>query len=135
MTDKFFQDTLKEFEEPIGSFDAGDKRAVNNARKKAARERAEELEFVKAILTVPQGRKWMYAILERCHCYHQSFQPGMKFQDVAFNEGQRSIGNKLLADAMESDEEHYLLMVREGNKRKQLEGLKADADVNKQLEE
>lgn len=111
-------------DEPQGSYDANDPKIVNAANKKAKRERAEELKVIAAIMTHAGGRKWYYGILERCSCFTQSYVMN-SFDATAFQEGRRSIGNKLLADAMEANEEGYLLMVRESKKREKLAEIKS----------
>lgn len=111
-------------DEPQGSYDANDPKVVNAANKKAARERAEELKIIGAILTHAGGRRWFYDLLNRCSCFSQSYVMG-SFDATAFQEGRRSIGNKYLADAMEADNELFLLMVKESKKREKLAEIKA----------
>lgn len=111
-------------DEPQGSYDANDPKVVNAANKKAARERAEDLKMVAAILTQPLGRKWFYKKITRANCFSKSYVPG-SFDLTAYNEGRRDFGNEMLLEAVESSEEDYLLMMREGRKREKLAEIKA----------
>lgn len=92
-------------------YDASDPVQVNNARKKAARLERERLDFVKAILDLPQGRKWMWQLLERCYIHSNPVALGDTHATYQ-NLGRQDIGKSLLADAMQFPEE-YVQMAKE----------------------
>lgn len=94
------------------SYDAGDKRSVNTARKKAARKKKQRLEVVAAIMAQPQGRSYMYEYLTRCSTFTTPFVEGMP-DKTAFNAGRQSVGHDLQADIMAAAPEMYWVMVKE----------------------
>ena len=96
-------------------YDAGDPDAVNTARKKSGRRRAERLRVVEAIRKLPDGRSWMYGLLERCHIYHTSFVQG-DAHATSFKEGERNVGLMLVADIMSACPEQYPVMCREAKR-------------------
>lgn len=101
-------------EEP---YNAGDPKAVNEARKKAARERKEELEFISAIMSSPQGRKWMFNIMNICKTFTSPIVPG----DTHFtyhNLGEQNIGKKLLQDINDGAPQQYMVMITEARENK-----------------
>lgn len=94
------------------AYNAADEKDVNNARKKAARLRKEELEFVSAIMSSPQGRKWMLNMLTTCKTFTNPIIPG----DTHFtyhNIGEQNIGKKLLQDVNDAAPDQYILMMKE----------------------
>lgn len=99
-----------EKEEPYNAADAA---SVNKQRKKSARHKYDRLEVVKALLQNRPTRQWLWEILEFCAVYNQTFVQGQP-DSSAFAEGRRSVGNRLLADLIEADEEGYLRMLKEG---------------------
>lgn len=99
-------------EQVVQSYDAGDKRSVNTARKKAARKKKQRLEVVAAIMEQPQGRAYMYEYLTRCSTFTTPFVEGLP-DKTAFNAGRQSVGHDLQADIMAAAPEMYWVMVKE----------------------
>ena len=110
--DKFESKAAEEAEER--DYDAGDPEQVNKARKKAGRNKAEKLRVVEGIMSVPEGRKWLYEILKRCHVFSTPFQNDP--YATAFNCGEQNIGQMLLADIVAAAEDQYVVMCRENSK-------------------
>lgn len=105
-------------EEPYNADDREqvNKRA-NEERKRSARIRKEELDFVKAIMILPQGRKWMYNMLDTCKTFSNPIVPN----DTHFtyhNIGEQNIGKKLLQDINDSSPDEYVLMMKEAREAK-----------------
>ncbi|MFA7278757.1 MAG: hypothetical protein WC100_01525 [Sterolibacterium sp.] len=98
-------------------YDASDKKQVNNARKKAARMERERLEFVRAIMTVPAGRKWMYGLLVDCKIFDNPIVPG-ETHYTYHNIGAQNIGKKLFMDINDAAPEEYITMMREARESK-----------------
>lgn len=96
-------------EEP---YDAGNNKAVNNARKKSARLRREELEFIKAIMDLPQGRKWMFGRLTDLNLFGNVVVPG-DTHATYHNLGAQNFGKKLLQDISEAAPDLYMVMMKE----------------------
>lgn len=95
-------------------YDANDPKQVNAARKKAARQRKAELDFVYAIMSQPQGRKWMWDLIATCKSFGNPIIPGDPYLTYT-NLGAQNIGKKLLQDIWEGAPDQYLDMVKENN--------------------
>lgn len=93
-------------------YDASDPVQVNNARKTAGRKKKSSMEAVKAIMSLPQCRKWMYTVLEDCHIFQTSFVQGDPHA-TSFREGERNAGLRILAEVMAAAPKEYAVMLGE----------------------
>lgn len=98
-------------------YDASNPAEINLARKKYSRKKANRLEVIKALMDLPQGRAWMYDLLEFCHIYHTPFVAGQP-DSSAFRAGEQNIGQKILADVVEASPDGYLSMCKEAKANK-----------------
>lgn len=101
------------------SYDANDPEQVNSARKRAGRERREEMEVIAALMKVPQGRRWLYNKLAFCRVFTSPFAESP--YQTAFNSGRQAVGHLLQEDIMASSPDLYMTMCLEGaenNKRR-----------------
>lgn len=102
-------------------YNADDREQVNkraNAeRKRSARLRREELEFVRAIMSSPQGRKWMNNLIIECKSWGNPIIPGDVYLTYA-NLGSQNIGKKLFQDIGEAAPNEYILMMKEAREIK-----------------
>lgn len=83
---------------------------VKEAKLKEKRGRERELDDVRYVLNSKQGRRFLWRYLAECGVYRSSFNG--QFQTF-FNEGQRNVGLKLLADIQEASPEAYVTMMKE----------------------
>lgn len=97
-------------------YDAGDPEQVNLARKKAGRRKVNRLRVIEGLMSLPEGRKWMYDLLSRCHIYSTPFVAGDPY-GTAFQAGEQNIGQMLLADVVAAAPENYILMCTEGKQK------------------
>jgi hypothetical protein len=96
-------------------YDASNRRDVRAAEKQAKLVEQQRREIVQGIMSVAPGRSWICDLLESCHIFHTSFSDsGLR---MAFAEGQREIGIRLLSDIMGACPDQYVLMMRERNER------------------
>lgn len=98
------------------AYDAGDKQAVNKQRKKAARIEREKLDFTKAIMSTPEGRKWMYDLISYCNPLGEPTIPG-DIQLTYRNIGRQDIGKKLFIDIEMAAPEEYTQMMKESRQK------------------
>lgn len=98
-------------EEAEASYNTADPIQVNKARKKAARTRADRLQFVKAAMQHEQGRAWFYDIIVRCHVFNTPFDDDPYRH--AYRAGEANIGLQILDDIQVAAPEHYLQMITE----------------------
>lgn len=96
-------------------YDAGNRRDVRAAEKQAKLAEQQRREIVTGIMSVVPGRGWMCDLLEHCHIFHTSYNDLP--HRMAFMEGQREVGIRLLSDIMSACPDHYVLMMRERNER------------------
>ncbi len=96
-----------------GGVDTSDPKAVNRARKKAAREHRERLSVVGAVMEQGPGRLWLYELLAWCHIWQPSYVVGDSHA-TAFSEGQRNVGLRLLGDIMAAAPDLYVTMCKDG---------------------
>lgn len=94
-------------------YDAGDPKAVNNARKKSARIRANSRAVLARIMSDPGVRSWLYDWLTECEAFCTTYEQGSP-DGTAFREGKRQIGLMLMADMTTAAPEHFNNMIREG---------------------
>lgn len=94
------------------SYDASNPAAINLARKKYSRKKANRLHVIKALMDLPQGRAWMYDLLEFCHIYHTPFVAGQP-DSSAFRAGEQNVGQKILSDVVEANPDAYMQMCKE----------------------
>jgi hypothetical protein len=97
------------------SYDTSDKEAVNTARKKSSRTRADRLEFVKASMSFEQGRAWFYDLLVFCHVFETTFDEDPL--RMAFKASRHNVGLRILDDIQTASPENYMTMIKE-NKSK-----------------
>lgn len=95
------------------AYNAGNKKQVNNMRKKAARLRKEELDYIKHIMSTPQGRKWIYNLLTSiCKTFDNPIVPN-ETHYTYFNLGEQNIGKKLFQDINDAAPQEYITMMQE----------------------
>lgn len=92
-------------------FDASDENAVRARKRTAGQRQKRDDEVVRAILTTHDGRAWLNSLLVAAHIFESSFIPDA--MSMAFREGERNTGLKLLAQITRVDPDSYVLMMRE----------------------
>ena len=98
------------------TYNTSDPAAVNKARKKASRTRAERLHFVQAAMTTEQGRAWFYDLLLRAHIFNRAFDPDPYIH--AYKAGEVNLGLQILNDIQEAAPNDYIKMVSENKSSK-----------------
>lgn len=98
-------------EGPKQLYDSSDPDQVQNARRKTGRLAKERRETLAALLATKSGRRWAWDFLTFCRVFATSFDRDP--YATAFNEGQRNVGLKLLADINSADPNAYRLMTTE----------------------
>src|SRR5216684_2102493 len=94
-------------------FDAGDPVSVKRRRKDLSLAAREQGHALSSVMATVGGRAWMYDILVRCHVFSSSFNTNS--MALAFSEGERNIGLKLIADIHEHCPNRYSEMMQEAN--------------------
>lgn len=73
--------------------------------------RLEELGAVTNLLRDRAGRRWLYNLLGFCHAYESSFRTNALA--MAYAEGERNVGLRIIADLTEASPELYFQMHKE----------------------
>lgn len=73
--------------------------------------RLEELQALGTFLRDVAGRRWMWSVLSECHIWQPSFSTNAL--RLAFLEGERSQGLRLLSEIQEAGPDLFLQMLKE----------------------
>lgn len=96
------------------SYNADDKEQVNKARKRAKREELLRKEVVRGIMSIQEGRAWLYDYLSNCGTFTSPFHPNEN--QTNFNCGMQHIGHLIQEDIMRAAPESYWKMIKEAEK-------------------
>lgn len=88
-----------------------DVQTVRQQRREARIQRRDELAALGRLMAEPAGRRWLYNLLGFCHVYSTSFRTNAL--SMAHDEGQRSVGLKILADAEEAAQDMFFQMFKD----------------------
>lgn len=105
---------LEDEEAPEGEFDAADPKQVNKRKQRAKLRAAEDEIVLKNILATDKGRAWLWRLLGHCHIFDISFR-GDGELNMAFREGERNIGNRLLTQIVKVSTDSFVLMMKENS--------------------
>lgn len=97
---------------PDEAFDASDKDQVDKRKRSAGRRAAAHKRVVADLLATPDGRNWVWALLEESHIFQPSFVPGDPHA-TAYRDGERNGGLRLMAQI--PPESMMLLLKEQGN--------------------
>lgn len=97
--------------DPSIPYDASDPKMVKAAKRRAERAREAELEVVKAVMGLPQGRKWVWSILSKARLFQSPFAANALV--MAHNAGEMNIGLYILGQIMEACPDQYMVMAKE----------------------
>lgn len=93
------------------TYDASDPRQVDEKAKLAKAEAKAEENFVGTMMSTREGRLFARELLESCHAFQSSFSPDA--MRMAFMEGERNVGLKLMSLIMASCPDRYIEMMKE----------------------
>jgi hypothetical protein len=91
---------------------AGQEKAKQDAEARARVVRETEIADLKRLMRSPWGRRFMWRLLTVSGPFRLSFDPKSAMQ-MAFNEGNRNLGNQLFSEVMDLCPELYPVMVKE----------------------
>lgn len=91
-------------------FNAADPEAVTRRRRRADRSESRRLAAFSAVMATPDGRRYLWWLLERCGVFKSSFTGD---HATFFNEGQRNVGLAVMADIHAACPELYAVMLHE----------------------
>lgn len=95
-----------------GEFNAADPKAINRRKQRSKQRQGEEDKFIRGLLSSAEGRTWYWKQLVACHIFEASWR-GDGTDSMVFREGERNIGNRLLAQLMRASPDSFILMMQE----------------------
>lgn len=105
------------------TYDASNRKDIRRAEKEARAHELARIDYLKAAMSVAQGRHWFYDLLEFCGCWRESstFESNKDY----YLAGMRNVGLRMFADITANCPDEYITMVKEAN------GRRISADVNR----
>lgn len=97
------------------SYDASDEKQVEKAKLTSKKRDHERAVALRALLSTRPGREWIWEVLSAAHIFSTSFVRGDAGAS-AFQEGERNMGLRLLADLQRHAPDEFLEMQREAAK-------------------
>lgn len=94
-------------------YDTNDPAAVKEKAKQVKQDEKARATMIKAIMDLPQGRKWIWEILTWCHVFSNPFATNAMI--MAHNCGEMNIGQRMMADIMSACPDTWQQMVKENN--------------------
>ena len=102
-----------QFEEE--NYNADDPEQVNKARKKAKRAEIQRQEVIRGIMSVKEGRAWIYHILEFSSMFGNPIASGDPYATYC-NIGMANLGKMIWAEVEEATPEYCTTMLKEAKK-------------------
>lgn len=93
------------------TYDAGDKVAVGQQKKKSKLQQERELEELRQLLEKPSHRAFLWRVLSQCGVYQTNSSPEQGV--MAFREGRRSVGLWLIEQMLTAMPASYAIMREE----------------------
>jgi len=98
------------------TYDASNPEQIAEARNRARQQAQLEANMIRALMDLEQGRLWMWNLLAACHVFSTSFAKNSL--EMAFAEGERNVGLRLLAAINTACPDLYIKMVQEQGEKK-----------------
>lgn len=89
---------------------AADEEQVHNAEEKLKTKRIQEMEDMRDVLKLPQGRRVMWKLLSHCKVFESIYHPSAL---IHHNSGRQDVGHFIMAEIMAANEMAFLQMMSE----------------------
>lgn len=93
---------------------AADKSQVADAKRKEKLRRERELDDLRAVLALPEGRRLAWRILAHCNAFASIYDDGPR---IRYNAGRQDVGHFLLDEINDAEPEALFTMMREATAR------------------
>lgn len=101
-----------------GLYNAADPNQVGQRDRAVRRRMRQSDQDLRWLMEQPQGRRWVWWMLERCGVYRCTFNPATpNALTLAFSEGGRNVGLGLLHEVQRLAPEHTAMMIAERGKK------------------
>lgn len=95
---------------------AADESQVRDAEGKMKRARTGDLEDVRFLLTLPQGRRFIWRLLSHCSVFESIWHPSAL---IHHNAGRQDVGHFILREVNDANAEAMIEMMKENKKEKE----------------
>jgi hypothetical protein len=89
---------------------AADKEQVKEAGRKERFIREQEIRDLQTILSMKEGRRFVWRLMSHCKAFHSIWEPSAK---IHYNAGQQDVGHFVMAEVTAASEDALLLMMKE----------------------
>lgn len=94
---------------------AADAKQVKRAEQAERRLREDWLNAMRAVITTPKGREFIWGVLAHCKVFETIWHPSAL---IHYNSGLQDAGHWLMKELNDADQDAFLLMITEANARK-----------------
>jgi hypothetical protein len=98
------------YEEKAKVNNASDPEQVKEAGKREETQREQELRDLKAVLSMPEGRRFVWRLMDFCGPFKTCWAPNAK---IHYNSGQQDVGHFLMGEIVQADGEAMISMMRD----------------------
>lgn len=98
------------------TYNANNIKDIRRAEKASRQAELDRVNFLVGAMSIPQGRQWIYALLDDCHLFTSQFIPDPYLKYWA--DGERNVGLRIFADISAHCPDSYILMIKEANDRR-----------------
>lgn len=98
------------------TYDASNRKDIRRAEKEARALEIAKLDYLKAAMTVPQGRQWFHDLLEACHLFSDPFT-GDPLRE-AYSKGERNVGLLIYSEIVTHCPDDFIKMMKEAHGRR-----------------
>lgn len=97
--------------------DASDFKSIDKAKDRQTRDKITRRSILQGLTSTREGRRFIFLELERCHVFGMSIalDGDNAFARTAFMEGERNVGNRLLAEVSSLFPKEYVELLRENS--------------------
>lgn len=99
----------------MNQLNAANRKDVRRAEKASAVADRQRLDNLRLLMSTPGGRLYIWGELSAAHIFQTSFAPDPI--QMAFLEGERNMGLRLLNDILEADADQFIILWREQRAR------------------
>jgi hypothetical protein len=96
-------------------YDASSRKDIRKAERASRAAEVARIDYLKAAMSVPQGRAWFHDLLVFTHVFDDPFTGNALAE--AYRKGERNVGLRIFADIVAHCPDDYIKMVREENGR------------------
>lgn len=111
---------------------AGDPQQVKRAARVERRKQQREVDDIIAVMSTPEGRRFVAARIKRCGVYGSVWEASAK---IHYNAGRQDTGHELMADVISAAPDAYTLMEREARELQRREEAEIAAGMVSDAEE